>query len=118
MCRASCLVLGIVFSLTFTPAQAQQLEGFADMHTHPMSHLAFGGMIVYGAPDEGALMLAGQKYRGWHGTERNCWLVNEPAGSVEWALGFDNAVHGAPGGWPPAGCAISCRSTSPIRCSV
>jgi hypothetical protein len=78
-------------------AQAQNLDGYADMHTHPMSHLAFGGMVVFGAPDPGSLMLAGQRYRGWHWGEKNCWLSNGPAETVEVALGFDNQVHGAPG---------------------
>jgi len=28
-----------------------ELWGFADLHTHPMSHLAFGGVIFWGRPD-------------------------------------------------------------------
>jgi hypothetical protein len=47
-----------------TPAEAQRLQGFADMHTHPMAHLAFGGKILYGAPDSGSLILAGQQRQG------------------------------------------------------
>jgi hypothetical protein len=54
-------------------------------------------MIVYGAPDVGALMLSGQRYRGYQVGAANCWQANQPAASVEEALGFDNAVHGAPG---------------------
>lgn len=38
-------------------SHAQRLEGFADMHTHPMSHLGFGGMVMFGAPDVEVLML-------------------------------------------------------------
>ena len=79
------------------PLWADRLEGFADMHTHPMSHLAFGGMILYGAPDAESLMLATQKYRGWHFGAKNCNETNERAGSVEGALQFDNALHGGPG---------------------
>lgn len=67
------------------------------MHTHPMSHLAFGGMIVYGAPDTGSLMLATQKYRGFDLFRAECNTTNEPAGSLGDALGNCNALHGAPG---------------------
>ena len=73
------------------------LVGFADMHTHPMSHLGFGGMIVYGAPWTGSPMLSGQKYRGFNLFEAECNTGNEPAGTIEDALGNDNAMHGGPG---------------------
>lgn len=77
--------------------QAAPLRGFADMHTHPMVHLGFGGMIVYGAPDIGSLMLAGQVYRGWHAGAKNCNTDNIRVTSLEQALGFDNQLHGGPG---------------------
>lgn len=79
------------------PVSAQTLTGFVDMHTHPMSHLAFGGMIVYGAPDTGALMLSTQKYRGFDLFRPECNTTNEPAGNLADALGNCNALHGAPG---------------------
>ena len=34
------------------------LNGWADLHTHPMSHLAFGGKLFHGAPDVGSLLPA------------------------------------------------------------
>lgn len=78
-------------------ASAQTLTGFVDMHTHPMSHLGFGGMIMYGAPDVHSLMLAGQKYRGYNLFEKECNTAPEEAGSVEGALSFCNAMHGGHG---------------------
>jgi microsomal dipeptidase-like Zn-dependent dipeptidase len=78
--------------LSTSPANAQRLQGFADMHTHPMSHLAFGGMIVYGAPDAKARMLPTQRYQA-----PGCIKEESPAGSVATALGNDNALHGGPG---------------------
>jgi len=90
------------------PAAAQNLEGFADMHTHPMSHLGFGGMVVYGAPDTTSLMLSTQKYRyNFWGTD--CNTGNELAGSLEDMLGNCNALHGAPG-WPDNECGDIIRS--------
>ena len=93
-------ILTILAAILFWtgPAQAQRIEGFADMHTHPMSHDAFGGMIMFGAPDEGSLMLKGQRYRGFDffGDPKNCWGNGIP-GSVDQALGNDNALHGGPG---------------------
>ncbi len=77
------------------PPPPQPLTGFVDMHTHPMSHLGFGGMIMYGAPDTGSLMLAGQKYRGGDLFKRECNTVSERAGTLEDALGNDNALHGS-----------------------
>src|ERR1051326_7783065 len=41
------------------PLQAP-LWGWADLHTHPMSNLAFGGKLFHGAPDVGSLMPAVQ----------------------------------------------------------
>jgi len=34
----------------------KMLWGFADLHAHPMSNLAFGGKYLHGAPDVGSLM--------------------------------------------------------------
>ncbi|HOY21013.1 MAG TPA: RICIN domain-containing protein [Haliscomenobacter sp.] len=35
-----------------------QLTGYVDMHTHPMSHLGFGGKLIHGAPDVDILVPA------------------------------------------------------------
>lgn len=35
-----------------------RLRGFVDLHTHPLSNLGFGGKIVYGGVDVGALLPA------------------------------------------------------------
>ncbi|MEN8251208.1 MAG: hypothetical protein ABFS32_19905, partial [Bacteroidota bacterium] len=32
-------------------SRATQLQGWVDMHTHPMAHLAYGGKLLHGAPD-------------------------------------------------------------------
>jgi hypothetical protein len=90
-------LLIILALLPAAPAEAQPLVGFADMHTHPMSHLGFGGMILFGAPDESSLMLEGQRYRGWAFGAKNCW-PNGAAGSIDVALGVDAPLHGGFGG--------------------
>jgi microsomal dipeptidase-like Zn-dependent dipeptidase len=36
------------------------LTGWADLHTHPMSNLAFGGKLFHGGPDAGSLLPAVQ----------------------------------------------------------
>jgi len=84
-------------ALCSVSSKAQPLDGFVDMHTHPMSHLGFGGMIMYGAPDSHSLMLGGQKYRGFNFFEKECNTAPEEAGSVEGALSFCNAMHGGYG---------------------
>lgn len=89
------LLLALLFCAL--PASAQQLSGFVDMHTHPMSNLGFGGMVLYGAPDTGTLMLATQKYRGFDLFNPECNTSNELAGNLGDALGNCNAMHGAPG---------------------
>ncbi len=63
------------------------LWGFVDMHTHPMSHLAFGKKIMHGAPDIGSLVPAGT---------RNCNGSDFRARTVEEAMGHCNSTHG---GW-------------------
>lgn len=40
-------------------APNQPLKGLVDLHTHPMSHLAFGGKLIHGAPSAEGLMPAG-----------------------------------------------------------
>ncbi len=64
------------------------LWGFADMHTHPMSHLGFGKKLMHGVPDIGSIIPAGT---------RNCNKRDEIATSIEQALGNCNATHGGKG---------------------
>ncbi len=62
-----------------------QLSGWVDLHAHPMTHLAFGGKLIHGAPDVGSLIPADSACR--HKVR---------ATSLEHALGTDNSTHG---GW-------------------
>ncbi len=48
-------------SLVVQPwAQDTRLKGWVDLHTHPMSNVAFGGKLFHGAPSVGSLMPAVQ----------------------------------------------------------
>ena len=42
-------------------SHAQNLRGYVDMHTHPMSYLGFGGKAVHGVPDIGGLIPVGTR---------------------------------------------------------
>lgn len=90
LCRA--LGLAAALSAPLAPATAQPLPGFADMHTHPMAHLGFGGGVLYGAPDVGSLMLPGQIY----GDGGGCNERPRRAVSPREAMGNDTALHGMP----------------------
>jgi microsomal dipeptidase-like Zn-dependent dipeptidase len=59
------------------------LRGYADLHTHPMVNLGFGGKLVQGGPDIGSLLPA----------DSDC-NHNVRAKSIEQALGKDNPTHG------------------------
>lgn len=76
--------------------KGKPLKGFVDLHTHPMSYLGFGGHLVHGAPDIGALMPAGQIYdpSGNLIQGTNCNNSDRIAGNVEEALGSCKATHG------------------------
>jgi len=72
------------------------LTGWVDMHTHPMSHLAFGKKLLHGAPDasigpdgipNGSIVPAGT---------RNCNPADFRASNINEALGNCNSTHG---GW-------------------
>jgi len=39
-----------------TPGLRPRLEGWVDMHAHPMAHLAFGGKVIHGAPDTSTII--------------------------------------------------------------
>jgi microsomal dipeptidase-like Zn-dependent dipeptidase len=70
----------------FTPEE--DLWGFADMHTHPMSNLGFGGHLVYGAPDIGSLVPVGT-YK--------CNTKEFRAKTMEEAMGDCSSSHGMQG---------------------
>ncbi|AUX44996.1 uncharacterized protein SOCE26_064750 [Sorangium cellulosum] len=65
----------------------EQLHGWADLHTHPMSHLGFGKKLMHGVPDVGSLIPAGT---------RGCNPTDMRATTIEEALGHCNSTHG---GW-------------------
>jgi uncharacterized delta-60 repeat protein len=68
-----------------------RLKGSVDLHTHPMSNLAFGGKLFHGAPDVGSLMPAVQMPYDLFG----CRFDNR-AISIAEALSQDGPTHGPP----------------------
>jgi uncharacterized delta-60 repeat protein len=68
-----------------------RLKGWVDLHTHPMSNLAFGGKLFHGAPDVGSLMPAVQM----PGFDFNC-RIDQRATSINEALSQDGPTHGPP----------------------
>jgi len=60
-----------------------RVRGFVDLHTHPVSHLGFGGKLLYGGIDVGSELPA----------DPDC-NHNVAAASVQQALGHDNSTHG------------------------
>jgi len=70
-----------------TPVPHKPLEGFVDLHTHPVANVGFGGKLVYGGASVGALLP----------TDPDC-QSRVMATSEAHALGHDRAVHG---GWDP-----------------
>ena len=88
MSRASrCWAVVVCVAATSAVGEAQNLQGYADLHTHPMSYLGFGAKAVHGAPDIGALLPAGT---------RACNANEMRATSMAEALGDCNSTHG---GW-------------------
>lgn len=73
-----------------TPAAPAKpkLFGFADLHTHPMSHLGFGRKAMHGAPDVDIVIPPG--------TTLGCNKDTRRARNMAEALGGCNATHG---GW-------------------
>ncbi len=67
------------------------LQGWVDLHTHPMAHLGFGGKLIHGAPDVNTMMPAGMVRMG-SGCNPGAWLST----SITDALGSCAATHG---GW-------------------
>jgi len=68
-------------------SHAQNLRGYVDMHTHPMSYLGFGEKAVHGVPDIGSIIPAGT---------RDCNRNEFRAASIDQALSDCNSTHG---GW-------------------
>ena len=62
-----------------------QLRGFVDLHTHPLSNLAFGGKFIYGGVDVGSLLPADPDCH--HNVRAKC---------MQQALGHDGSTHGPP----------------------
>jgi microsomal dipeptidase-like Zn-dependent dipeptidase len=60
-----------------------KLRGFVDLHTHPLSNLAFSGKLVYGGVDVGSTLPA----------DPNC-NRRATASSIDQALGHDGSTHG------------------------
>jgi microsomal dipeptidase-like Zn-dependent dipeptidase len=73
------------FPRTRLTTDVMLLSGWADLHTHPMINLAFGGKLVHGGVDVGSLL---PQDLTCHGPTR--------AMSMEHALGEDRPSHG---GW-------------------
>ena len=59
------------------------LRGYADLHTHPMVNLGFGGKLIHGGVDVGSLLPA----------DSDC-NHNVRAKSINQALGNDKSTHG------------------------
>ncbi len=76
-------------------ASGRPLRGFADLHTHPMAHLGFGGHVLHGAPDVDVLMAPGTIYdpagQGLSGATCNASMRR--AASVAEALGTSYSTH-------------------------
>jgi hypothetical protein len=65
------------------------LVGYVDLHTHPLANVGFGGKLLYGGVDAGALLPA----------DPDC-KSNVRAADVKQALGHDGSTHGP---WNPFG---------------
>jgi microsomal dipeptidase-like Zn-dependent dipeptidase len=64
-------------------AAPTKLRGYVDLHTHPLSNLAFGGKLIYGGVDIGSMLPA----------DPDC-NHNVTATSMNQALGHDGSTHG------------------------
>ena len=78
------------------------LNGWADLHTHPMSQLAFGGKVFHGAPDAGSLLPALSTPAAAPLLPNGCLVLRgvplSPirAASMNEALEEDSPTHGDP----------------------
>lgn len=80
------VVLDAATSRLALAQNAEPLKGFVDLHTHPLSNVAFGGKLFYGGVDVGALLPA----------DPDC-NQHVYATSEQQALGHDKSTHGGPG---------------------
>ncbi len=69
------------------------LQGFVDLHAHPMSYLGFGGVLLYGAPDIGAALPPTQVPRLPFASCHTDVIANTEFD----ALGYENQEFGQPG---------------------
>src|SRR6266550_5203342 len=79
-------VVGISTAQLTSYAQApdkKPLTGFVDLHTHPLANLGFGGKLLYGGVDMGALLPA----------DPDC-KPRMHASNEQEALGHDKSTHG------------------------
>lgn len=82
-------------AVPFTPALSVPLSGWVDLHTHPMSHLAFGGKVFHGGPDVGSLLPAVHvPKQGFDLDPRPVCLTDHRAANMNEALGIDSPTHG------------------------
>jgi len=65
------------------PPPAAPLVGYVELHAHPMANVGFGGKLLYGGVDVGALLPA----------DPDC-KANVRATSMQQALGHDGSTHG------------------------
>jgi hypothetical protein len=70
------------------------LRGFVDLHTHPLANLGFGGKLLYGGVDIGAMLPADPDCKQTRLFDKPPTIRRAP--SVDIALGHDNSTHG---GW-------------------
>jgi uncharacterized repeat protein (TIGR01451 family) len=76
-------------TLTVQPWSADtRLKGWVDLHTHPMSNIAFGGKLFHGAPSVGSLMPAIQM-----ASDPEC-RFDVRATSIDEALSQDGPTRG------------------------
>ncbi len=76
-------------SLTVQPwGPDTRLKGWVDLHTHPMSNIAFGGKLFHGAPSVGSLMPAVQMPN-----DPNC-SFDQRATTIAEALSQDGPTRG------------------------
>jgi microsomal dipeptidase-like Zn-dependent dipeptidase len=68
------------------------LTGWVDLHTHPMSNLAFGGKLFHGAPDSGATSLM----PGIEVPANSGCRFDVPAADISQALSQDGPTDGDP----------------------
>jgi len=76
----------------FTVVALPALQGWVDLHTHPMSNLAFAGKLFHGAPDSGPTSLM----PGIEVPRNTGCRFDVPAGDISEALSQDGPTSGDP----------------------